>query len=167
MKIAFVGPESSGKTTLCEYLSKKHHAKMITEFARVYLAKKQLNYVFEDLEIIGLNQFQLIKNINPNELVFIDTDLIAMKVWSDFKYKKCCNFIIDNIPNQGIDFYFLCKPDIPWENDSLRENPLDREKLFKLFEKELIKHRFEYHTVKGNLESRLKFCQSIIDSKLR
>ena len=45
-------------------------------------------------------------------------------------------------------FYLLCKPDIPWESDPLRENPNDRIKLFDIYKMELDNLGHKYYIVK-------------------
>lgn len=163
MNIAIVGPESSGKTTLIQGLAKLFKAEIIPEFAREYLQNIKINYEFEDLEKIAKIQFNQIKNSKENSLNLIDTDLISLKIWSEIKYGKCSNFILENCFKQGIDFYFLCTPDIPWEFDELRENPNDRNKLFEIFKMEL--KGTEFYEVKGLLQNRLQFCKEIIHKK--
>ena len=60
---------------------------------------------------------------------------------------------MDLLKEQKIDHYFLCKPDIPWEPDPLRENPEDRERLFKLYERGLLEIG-AYNVLSGNIEER-------------
>ncbi len=166
MRIAFIGPESSGKTTLSEILAQKYTAELITEYSRVYLAEIQTNYSYEDLEFIAKGQFNCIINSKENNLVIIDTDLISMQVWSEFKYNKCCDFIKENIFTQQIDIYFLCKPDFPWIEDNLRENPNDREVLFDLFIKILKEYKIDYKILEGSITNRFQLCETNINSYL-
>ena len=56
-KIIVTGPECSGKTTLSKSLSKYFNSKLVNEFARNYLAKKNNTYNFENLLEIAQNQF--------------------------------------------------------------------------------------------------------------
>ena len=160
MKIAFIGPESSGKTTLSEILAHKYVAELIPEYSRIYLDQIQTNYVFEDLEFIAKGHFNSIINSKENKLVIIDTDLISMQVWSEYKYRKCCDFIKDNILTQQIDIYFLCKPDFPWMEDNLRENPNDRDELFDFFIQVLNEYKIDYKIVEGTLTNRTQCCES-------
>ena len=39
-RIAFIGPECTGKTTLCENLAKYYQTQWVPEFMRTYLQKK-------------------------------------------------------------------------------------------------------------------------------
>ena len=49
IKIAFLGPESSGKTTLAEMLTKKLNCSLVSEYARKYLENKP-DYSVQDLK---------------------------------------------------------------------------------------------------------------------
>jgi nicotinamide riboside kinase len=81
----------------------------------------------------------------------LDTDLITIKIWSEYKYGNCEKWILDTIEKQKTEkrFYLLCKPDIHWEADPLRENPNNRNGLFELYKKELEDLEYNYLIVKG------------------
>ena len=81
----------------------------------------------------------------------LDTDLITIKIWSIYKYGNCDKWILDQIEKQTLEkrFYLLCKPDIAWEKDPLRENAENRIDLFKLYKKELENLGHDYYIVKG------------------
>ena len=42
-KIVIIGPESTGKSTLCEALAKHYNTNWCPEYARQYLSKKGTN----------------------------------------------------------------------------------------------------------------------------
>lgn len=149
-KIIVTGPESSGKTTLCKQLSKHFKLSFSKEFARTYLEKKGVNYNQEDL--LEIAKGQLLSEENHQ---ILDTDLITIKIWSEYKYGNCAKWILDKIEEQKSEnrFYLLCKPDIPWQSDPLRENPLNRIELFEMYKMELENLNHNYHIVEG--ENRL------------
>lgn len=124
------GPESSGKTVLTEQLSKHFGVAHVPEFAREYLSKHRGEYNLEDLEIIAREQQMLIKKASKmSDLVIADTGPLVMKIWSEFKFGHCGQFIEDWWELSTHD-YLLCRPDLEWEFDPLRENPNDRDELF-------------------------------------
>ena len=57
-KIVVIGPESSGKTTLCEKLANHYNAQWVREFARQYLTERKGAYLLEDLDQIAKGQIQ-------------------------------------------------------------------------------------------------------------
>ena len=149
-KIIVTGPESSGKTTLCKSLSEHLNIPFIEEFSREYLNKQSGNYTQSDL--IRIAKEQLLKEQINEEILICDTDLITIKIWSEYKYGSCDNWILEQIEKQKNEnrFYLLCKPDIPWKADPLRENPANRETLFEIYKEELEKLKHNYFTVKGD-----------------
>ena len=88
--------------------------------------------------------------------------MTVIKIWSEFKYKSCSETILNLYKQQKFDHYFLCYPDIPWEEDPLRENPNDREMLFDIYLNESKKNNLPFTVISGNLETRLKTCEEVI-----
>ena len=162
LKIAFTGPESSGKTTMSKWLSMHLSFNFANEYARDYLSKKT-GYNQEDLNKIAAEQYR--RNDASGNLV-IDTEMLVMKVWCEEKYNSCSKEILDLLELQKIDFYFLCKPDIPWEEDPLRENPLDRDRLFMKYEENLKERGYEYAVLKGSLLKRQEMIIETVQTRL-
>jgi len=144
LKIIVTGPESSGKTTLCKALSKHFNLLFSKEYAREYLEKLNSNYNQDDLLKIAKEQLQA-----ENGMQLLDTDLITIKIWSEYKYESCDSWILAQIEKQKSEnrFYLLCNPDIPWEADQQRENPNDREELFEIYKKEIASLGHDYFIV--------------------
>jgi len=165
MRFAITGPESSGKTTLAKELSQRNKGIWIPEFARQYLENLPYNYQLEDLDKIALGQLALWGKSNDKILTFFDTEMLVMKIWSEFKYNSCSLFILSALENQTFDHYFLCRPDIEWEEDPLREHPEKREELFELYLNELIERKLPFTLVEGDLETRIRACQRVISNK--
>src|SRR5574338_289925 len=159
-KIVVIGPESTGKSTLCEKLAAHYNTLWVPEYAREYLEKNGTEYTYNDLLTIAKGQIGMEEDISsqlsviaaqqPPKLItdtsslrphylFIDTDMYVMKVWAEFVYNKCHNWILNQIAERKYDLYLLCNVDLPWIEDALREYPDKkiREKLF-LFYKELM-----------------------------
>ena len=145
-KIIITGPESSGKTTLCNALSKHFNLPFSKEYAREYLEKLNSNYTQDDLLKIAKGQLQ-----TENGLQLLDTDLITLKIWSEYKYGSCDNWILTQIEKQKIEnrFYLICKPDLTWQPDKQRENPNDRDSLFEIYKQKLNDLGHKYFIVEG------------------
>ncbi|MGV3631458.1 MAG: AAA family ATPase [Bacteroidota bacterium] len=162
-RIGIIGPESSGKSELSRRLAKQFNCAWVPEYAREFLENLDRPYTYDDLENIARKQLELVENCgNSGDFCFVDTELIIMKVWSEFKYHTCCDFILENVSRQNIDFYLLCYPDIPWEDDPLRENPNDREALFAIYELELMRLKKKYVIVRGDFEERMEICENFL-----
>jgi len=155
-KVAILGPESTGKSSLTEELSAYFNAEYAPEFARSFLSGLGRPYNQNDLLHIAKKQQECIQKLKKNHdgFVFADTELIVLKIWSEFKYKKVHPWIITELKKQDFDLYLLTDIDLPWTEDPLREHPTQRQKLFTLYEKELNKHSFPYVLINGQGKER-------------
>lgn len=132
-KVVLIGPESSGKSTLCEKLAIHYDVPFVKEYARTYLGHNGSAYLHEDLLHITKGQLQEEKkaleridlNAKPasKPLLFLDTDLYVIKIWSELVFNRCDASILNAIAENNNSLYLLCEPDIPWVEDSLREYP--------------------------------------------
>ena len=163
------GPESSGKTFLCDELSKHYQTCWKPEFAREYVENLTRNYTFKDVEIIARKQIdQYYEAIDEGQsIVFFDTFLIITKIWFTYVYNQCPAWLHHSIKNLTIDLYLLCSPDIPWIEDGVRENGNIREELFQLYKQELEYYGFNYTIINGEEESRKKIAIQHINRILR
>jgi NadR type nicotinamide-nucleotide adenylyltransferase len=164
IRIAITGPESSGKTTLAEQLALQTNGTWIPEFAREFLEQLKRPYTQNDLDIIAKGQLQAWKKSSESKIQFCDTDMLVMKVWSDFKFGTCSSFILEALNQQTFDHYFLCQPDIEWEEDPLREHPEQREELFELYVAELKVRNLSFTVIGGSLEERLVKCLKVLST---
>jgi NadR type nicotinamide-nucleotide adenylyltransferase len=160
-KIVVTGPESTGKTTLCEQLAAHYKTDWVPEYARKYLIELGRPYHYDDLLLIAKGQLEQEDRITASSktpLIFIDTDMYVMKVWCEFVFGKCHAFILDEIAKRKYDVYFLCNTDLPWVADELREYPdrESREFLFHMYKDLMINQEIPWFDIKGNYAARLE-----------
>lgn len=139
--IVILGPESTGKTALAQALSHHFKATCIPEYARIYIEKLTRAYTYDDVETIARHQIAEYKKAvaeNASEYLIIDTFLVITKVWFLHVYHRCPVWFQAEQNKAKVDLYLLCKPDIPWVDDPVRENPHLREYLYEWYKKELI-----------------------------
>lgn len=180
-KIVVIGPESTGKSTLCEELAGHYNTLWCREYAREYLLKYGKDYTYNDLLTIAKGQIEredreaaLVTEQNQSQalsrtpILFVDTDMYVMKVWCEFVYNQCHPWIIDQIVSRHYDLYLLCNTDLPWEKDVLREYPdvATREKLFRMYKDLMVNQTTPWVIISGNHECRLKQALAAIDQHL-
>jgi NadR type nicotinamide-nucleotide adenylyltransferase len=186
-KIIVIGPESTGKSTLCKQLAERYNTLWCPEYAREYLLKNGINYTFNDLLTIAQGQIELEKKYDllctiydvetkdqipntedqiPNsKLLFIDTNLYVMKVWCEFVFGKCHQFILDEIESRKYDLYLLCNVDLPWVKDELREYPDEktRQELFAIYKNILANQSTPWYVISGNNEERFSSAVEVVN----
>ncbi len=177
-KIVVIGPESTGKSTLCEQLAEHYKTTWCPEYAREYLLTHGTRYGYEDLLIIARGQIisenkylkAFANNLPDKEkaqpaspagrhpTLFIDTDMYVMKVWCEYVYGKCHPYILEQIQKRKYDLYLLCNVDLPWVKDELREYPdlETREKLFQIYKNIMQEQAVPWAVISGNYEERLQ-----------
>ena len=181
-KIVVIGPESTGKSTLCGQLEQHYETTWCPEFAREYLLTNGKNYDFEDLLTIAKGQLALedeySATLEENSLpmledgghlpLFIDTDMYVMKVWCEFVFENCHRFILDEIVKRKYDLYLLCNTDLPWVKDELREYPdiESRKKVYAIYKDLMINQAVPWVDISGSYEERLQRAIVAVDDLL-
>lgn len=174
-KIVIIGPESTGKSTLCEQLSEYFNTTWCREYAREYLLKNGTAYSFDDLLTIAKGQLDLeekaTKDAAASErpLLFIDTDMYVMKVWCEFVFDKCHPWILDQIVSRQYDLYLLCATDLPWVKDELREYPdlVSRQKLYNIYKDIMINQDTPWVNISGGYQERFERARQAVDKLLK
>ncbi|HEY5463602.1 MAG TPA: ATP-binding protein [Hanamia sp.] len=193
-KIVVIGPESTGKSTLCEKLASHYNTFWVPEYAREYLEKNGVEYNYDDLLTIAKGQIELEEGIRQQQsgnsyqlsdsnspftthhspltthhsLLFIDTDLYVIKVWAEFVFNKCQNWILNRIAERKYDLYLLCDVDLPWVEDELREYPdkKTREKLFLFYKDLMVNQPTPWCIISGNYEERFEKAITFIEASI-
>lgn len=187
-RIVVIGPESTGKSTLCAKLAEHYNTLWCREYAREYLIKNGPSYTYEDLLEIAKGQVKLeeeyvekVRNTKSEvrtpkykdqpqtinyKLLFVDTNMYVMKVWSEYVFNKCHQYIIDEIVKRPYDLYLLMDIDLPWTKDDLREYPdyKNREMLYHMYKDILVNQQVPWFKISGTNEQRLLSATHAIDS---
>jgi len=160
-KVVVIGPESTGKSTLCEQLAAYYKTSWVPEYAREYLLQHGTQYTYDDLLTIAKGQMALEESYTEKNadapLLFVDTDQYVMKVWCEFVFAKCHPWILDQIAKRKYDLYLLCNVDLPWVKDELREYPdlESRQQLFNIYKSIMISQPVPWVEISGNNDERL------------
>ena len=164
MRIAFTGPESSGKTTFSKWLSAQlSNCRLVNEYAREYLLEHQLSRATEeDFQKIVRQQNILFKAHHSYSHEIFDTDIFVLRIWNEEIFNLQLTDLELNDAN-SMDIHFLCFPDIEWESDPLRSAPdqNERNRLCEKYKTELIQHQARFVILQGSFEEKIK---TIIDS---
>ena len=189
-KIVAIGPESTGKSTLCLQLAEHYQTLWCPEYAREYLNTHGKDYTYDDLltiakgqidgeeamshELLAMSKIQ--QNLQHNSQLkaqssklFIDTDMYVMKVWCEFAFGKCHSWILNQIAKKKYDLYLLCNIDLPWIKDKLREYPdvETRNKLYHYYKDIMVNQTVPWIDISGNYEKRLQVAIDAVDDLIK
>ena len=171
-RIAVVGPESCGKSTLCTDLARQFGTAYVSEYARPYLdtCEKQIpgyienNFDISDISTIARGQLAAEHSLarQANKLLFCDTELSTTEYWSNHYFGSCPKWIEKKAAEKDYAMHLLVDPrgiEEHYVSDAQRPMPdlKDRIEFFDWWKNKLESENKPYEVVSGTTwEDRLK-----------
>lgn len=173
-KIAVVGPESTGKSTIAQYLAKALDCSYVPEYARYYCKNLKNQYTLQDETNMFYGQIALeeaISSQTKNNILVCDTTIMTVKIWCDHLFGHTPHEVIAEITHRKYDLYLLMDIDLPWENDPLRDFPQERQHFMNIWKQELNTLNADYTIVSGlnkeRLSNGLEAVKNFLDALIR
>lgn len=150
-KIAVVGPESTGKSTISAQLADHYQTVWVPEYSREYCSKLTGPCSWDDEINMFKGQIALEDELiaKANTLLICDTTFITVKIWSEYVFGKAPVEVLTELPKRQYDLYLLMDIDLPWEDDPLRNFPDLREYFMEVWKKELHALNANYSLISG------------------
>jgi len=178
-KFIFVGPESSGKTTLCKLLSEKYNTLWVQEYCRVVAEEKvqdtcsaEINFNFTLDDFIDMahrqNKEEYEFSQKCDKLLICDNDAFALTIWCERYLHKYHSEVYDIYKNADYldndnKIYILTKPNVPFVQDGLRDGEHIRDWMYERFITEFKKNNMTYYIIDSpNYDERLQNAINII-----
>ena len=162
--VCLTGPESTGKTTLCEALATRFGVPCLPEYAREHLTARAARlggvsptgYDRETVATIAREQWRRERGLlaRTDGPVVLDTDLSVLFIWWQEKYGAVPRWIDHAWAGQAPRLYLLCRPDIGWRPDPLRESPHDLDRLFGTYRGLLTERGLRFVEIHGRGDAR-------------
>jgi NadR type nicotinamide-nucleotide adenylyltransferase len=168
-KIAIVGPESTGKSTISSQLAKYYNVPWVAEYARYYCEALKGPCTLRDEVNMFHGQLALeasVLDTTESEFIICDTTFLTVKIWSDAFFGETPQVVLDSLKAKSYDFYVLLDIDLPWQDDPLRDFPDQREHFMEVWHMELKALNANYQLVSGFGERRLNNAIVAIDDFL-
>ena len=169
IRIAVVGPESTGKSTIANELAAHFNTVCVPEFAREYCKDLNRNYTLEDEVNIFYGQLALEERLSPlalNNVIICDTMVLTVKIWCDHLFGATPAPLLTKISDLSYDFYLLMDIDLPWEDDELRDFPDLRQHFMSIWHQELQNIGAHYQLISGVGEHRFKNAKKAVEELL-
>lgn len=154
--VCTVGPESTGKTTICRELARRFGVPWLGEYAREYLDGRP--YGAEDVAAIAREQMRREAALlaSAESGVVLDTDLAVVVVWWSERFGAVPDWLEHAFAAQSPRLYLLCRPDLPWEADPLRESPGNLDRLYARYRALLVERQLPFVEIGGRGEARFE-----------
>lgn len=155
-KVVVIGPESTGKSTLSSALAEHYETAWVPEYARKYI--NELDRPYQSHDLLEIARGQLVSENKQaqkaSDILICDTNLIVIKIWSEFKFGFCHEEILKEISKREYDLYLLMDIDVPWEDDPQRENPGRRDFFYDLYKSTLESLDVPFIEISGEWQKR-------------
>jgi nicotinamide riboside kinase len=158
--IVFVGAESTGKSTLAEFLAREHDTVYVPEIGRTIWEEKQGRLNVDDYVEIAVKHRHAEDEaqLRARRYLFVDTNaLTTLLLGYEFGH-------IAQAPAELLGYaddckcryahHFVCADDIPFVQDGVRENESWRGRIHKLVLEDLEARGIAYTIVRGTVEER-------------
>ncbi len=138
-RIVLTGGECTGKTTLARALAARWETAWSAEAAREVAVERRGALGPEDVPVIARAHVRLADEARRaaeeagRPLVVLDQDLLSTVVYARHYYGSCPAWIERLAAERRGDLYLLCRPDLPWTADGVRDRPEAREEIHALF----------------------------------
>jgi HTH-type transcriptional regulator, transcriptional repressor of NAD biosynthesis genes len=172
-RICIVGAESTGTTTLARALAETYETYWVPEYGRLYSEAKltaglPMNWDSDEFDFIAAQQQRLENELagKSNGLIICDTDAFATRLWHK-RYMGDFSKTLEKYLTNYCSLYIVTAPDIPFEQDGMRDGEFIRHDMHEWFIDELEKHHKPYILVSGSHEKRLAKAIEAINKILR
>lgn len=169
VKIAVVGPESTGKSTMSAWLADHYHTIWVPEFARSYCESLTADCTWKDEVNMFHGQLALEEEMLPkaNRILICDTTFITIKIWSDAMFGSAPQEVLDELQHHRYDLYLLLDIDMPWQDDPLRNFPNQRGHFMQVWHDELKAINANYQVISGTGPQRFQKAVFAIDTFIK
>lgn len=173
-RIAVVGAESTGTTTLTRALAEHYRTAWVPELGRVFSEGKQTSgepWRREEFFTIATMQLELEDQLaeTASRFLFCDTENLATALWYEHYLGRGSVELMRRAQQNLSRYicYIVTAPDIPWVQDGTRDGDLARRaKMHKRFLRDLSFFKKPYILVNGSVEQRVAQATKILDDLL-
>jgi NadR type nicotinamide-nucleotide adenylyltransferase len=154
-RIAIVGGESTGKSTLAHALAERFATACVPEYAREFLAANGNRCTPADMPAIAAEQARRedLAATQADRFLFCDTNAVVTKMWS-LHYFGSCDAAVEALAGRDYALTLVTAPDLPWVDDGMRDTPTGREWFFNTAVEELTRRGALHRVVRGIGEER-------------
>lgn len=156
-RIALLGGESSGKSTLVQTLAAHYQTSYASEYGRELWEEKTGALAYEDLLIIAERQIEREEQRarTANRFLFCDTTPLTTLFYCRDLFGRA-PAALEELAKRPYELVILCTPDFPFVQDGTRRDEAFRQRQHAWYLSELSARRIQPLVVTGSLQSRVE-----------
>jgi len=173
----FVGPESSGKTTLCKKVAEHFGTSCIPEMCRIMAEERpqtsneiNFHFTFNDfVEMAKRHDEEECLRSQAKPFLICDNDSIAVSIWCERYLGVPSIKMHDFYKNSNLHdkVYILTKPNVPFVQDGYRDGEDIRDWMYDRFILQLNDHELKYFIIDSpDYEERFTAAMTIIKTNM-
>lgn len=156
-RVAILGGESSGKTTLAQALAERHETLWASEYGRELWALRGGQLDPADHLLIAERQIAREEELagRAHRLLFCDTTPLTTLFYAQHAFGRAEDRLVE-LATRSYDLTVLCAPDFPFVQDGTRLDPTLRERQHAWYLRELANRGIAFTLVAGPVEGRVE-----------
>jgi NadR type nicotinamide-nucleotide adenylyltransferase len=169
-RVALLGAESTGKTTLAIRLAERFGTTWVPEFGRAYCEQRDaLELTLDDFDVIARGQIEAEDAAArlANRVLLCDTDVRTTATWSDLVRGTRSEWLARTAAVREYSHVILMADDVPWVDDGTRVLRDRRAQHTALLEAELRSSQQPFTRVGGGFEERFEQAAAVVGRVLR
>lgn len=164
-RVAILGAESSGKSTLAEALGRRYGTPWVPEYLREFV--DTLGRVPHEEDQYGIALTQRAREdaaaAAARRFLFCDTTPLMTALYSRVYWERVDAQLAALDRRHDYDWTFVTAPDTPWEPDGLqRESEAVRQMVHRMLLETLAARGIDYTLLKGDLPQRMRQVEGLI-----
>ncbi|MFC5462143.1 AAA family ATPase [Massilia niabensis] len=165
LKIAVLGAESSGKSTLCEALARRYDTVWVPEYLREFV--ESTGRVPFEGDQFGIARTQHEREgasmARANRVLFCDTTPLMTALYSRVYWGRVDAQLAALASRHDYALTLVTAPDTPWIADGLmRESEEVRQRVYAMVVQELDVRGIPFVLVQGNLPQRVRQVEAVL-----
>jgi NadR type nicotinamide-nucleotide adenylyltransferase len=122
-RVALVGPESTGKTTLARRLAERYETVCVPEYARLWSEARRHPFRLVDVSSIARSQLAAEDSLlrHANRVLIADTNLANLRLWSERRFDRCPDWVVTEAARRPYDLTLVNAPDVPLAGNDARD----------------------------------------------
>ena len=167
-RIAVVGTESCGKSTLVEKLAKFYNTSFVPEVGREYCDRYSNQLTAEMFNLIAMEHFLRQEQAarNSDKVMFVDSEAVITQYYLEMYFEDKTSPLIDEITKlQNYDLVIFLEPDVKWVADGLRfsGDEESRKKNNKRLKEMFTERKIPFIRVNGSYSERFDKSRALVE----